>query len=369
MTRTLTSPAPYEAEDAATPVKAPGGLPWTVLRLHRWALWLWIAYVCLASGVLLWAWGPAVGELRPLAASCELGGAVQPACARGVYAALGNYQEFMDLGFFAILGAPLLVGGWAAAALTARETETGTAGLAWTQSVSPARWLTTKLALPAVAVTAGMALLLALYRLAYLEGVELFIEIRKWTPSWWNENLLTAMGVVMLPRVLCAVAVGVLLGLLLKRTLASLGTGLLLIAASTFAVTVGRHAFWPTLVRHGRERTGESPYLSHTGSEWQISTGAVTQSGEMTGEAGERAGYGCMEAGYRESHRGFDTDAFYACLKDKGYTDVWIAYHPKSHYWPLQLVESGVWLAVAALAVFLSYRLLRNRTAVGRGAA
>jgi hypothetical protein len=369
MSTTLMSPVPPEAEDAAVPVKAPGGLAWAVFRLHRWALWAWIAYVALAAGILLWAWGPAANELDSVAAACELGGRTEPSCARNVYEALETYQEFMRLGFFALFGAPFLVGAWAAAAPTAREMETGTAELAWTQSVTPARWLTAKLALPAVLVTAGITLLLALYRLAHLEGVESFTEIRHWTPSWWNEDLFTMTGTVMVPRVLCAVAVGVLLGLLLKRSLASLGTGLTLLAVSTFAVTLGRPYLWPAEIRFAKAETTGSPYVSRGGSEWQVATGAVTESGELAGDAGETAGYGCMEEGYQDDRAGFDADAFYSCLKDEGYTDVWVAFHDESHYWPLQLVESGIWLAVAALAVFLSYRLLHRRTAPRGGAA
>ncbi|MGW0603566.1 hypothetical protein [Streptomyces sp. NPDC002644] len=363
MNTTLRSPVPPEAEDAAPPVKAPGGLAWAVFRLHRWALWAWIAYVALAAGILLWAWGPAANELASLAGACDLGGRTEPACARHVYQALETYQEFMRLGFFAVFGAPFLVGAWAAAAPTAREMETGTAELAWTQSVTPARWLTAKLALPAVAATAGMTLLLGLYRFAHQEGAASFTAIRHWTPSWWNEDLFTMLGVVMVPRVLCAVAVGVLLGLLLKRSLASLGTGLALLAASTFAVTLGRAYLWPREIRFAKAETADSPYLSHNGSEWQITTGAVTESGELAGDAGETAGYACMDEGYRDDRVGFDADAFYSCLKDEGYTDIWVAFHNESDRWPLQFVESGLWLAVAVAAVVLSYRLLRRRTA------
>ncbi|WP_151774254.1 hypothetical protein [Streptomyces abyssomicinicus] len=369
MTTTTTSPAPPHAEDTAARATAPGGLTWTVFRLHRWALWMWIAYVAVGSGLLLWAWGPAANGLESVAAGCDLGGPAQPYCANGVYEALSTYQEFMRLGFFAILLAPLLVGAWAAASLTARELETGTAELAWTQSVTPARWLTAKLALPAVVATAGTALLLGLYRLAHLEGAPLFTEIRQWTPSWWNEDLFTAMGVVVLPRVLCAVAVGVLLGLLLKRTLASLGTGLVLVGGGIFAFVLGRRFLWPTEIRYGRDTPAGSPYTSTDPGEWQMSTGAVTESGELAGQSGELAGYGCMEAGYGDGGGAFDSDAYYACLEDRGFTDVWISYHPESHRWPLQLMESGIWLVVAALAVFVSYRVIRHRTAPRERAA
>ncbi|MFF4271246.1 hypothetical protein [Streptomyces sp. NPDC001536] len=37
-------------------------------------------------------------------------------------------------------------------------------------------------------------------------------------------------------------------------------------------------------------------------------------------------------------------------------------YHPASHFWPLQLVETGLTLAVAALAVGTAFWLLRRGT-------
>lgn len=37
--------------------------------------------------------------------------------------------------------------------------------------------------------------------------------------------------------------------------------------------------------------------------------------------------------------------------------------HPASHYWPLQLVETGIVLALTALACWACFALLRRRTA------
>jgi hypothetical protein len=344
----------------ATPPKAPaptgarGGLPWTVFRLHRWALWVWIAYVAVGAGLLLWAWGPVANDVRAVMDRCAT--VTTPGCDT----ALNPYNDFLTYGFFFILLAPFLVGAWAAAALTARETESGTIRLAWTQSVTPARWLTAKLVLPGAVVAAGTTLLLALYRLAYREGAGLR-EQQDVTVLWWDEGYFATLGVVVVPRVLCAVAVGVLLGLLLRRTLASLGTGLVLMLAGTATFVLERAALWPTEYRYGFSESHSFPNFGPEKDIWPLNQGAVTTSGEHA------VGFGndlsCFEAARHDRTRGFDDQAFQACLRDNGYTDVWSSYHPRSHFWPLQLVESGIWLAVAALAVCLSYRVLRRRTA------
>ncbi|BFO22727.1 hypothetical protein SHKM778_91150 [Streptomyces sp. KM77-8] len=37
-------------------------------------------------------------------------------------------------------------------------------------------------------------------------------------------------------------------------------------------------------------------------------------------------------------------------------------YHPESHYWPLQLVASGILLVIAVLVTVAAFQLLRRRT-------
>jgi hypothetical protein len=362
MTATLTPPPPApEDADAPPPARAPRGLLWTTYRLHRWALWVWIAYVALGAGLLLWAWGPAVNEMRSAVAACDIGARVAPPCATDTYMTASTYLDFMVWGLAPVFLAPVLIGGWAAAALTGREMETGTAQLAWTQSVTPARWLTAKLALPAVVVTAGVALLLALYRLAHFEGAGPFRAIRGDSLPWWQESVFTGTGVVMVPRVLCAVAVGVLLGLLLRRTLASLGTGLVLMGAGAMAAVLGRHRLWPTEIAYGSDTSSPMPHADLGSDSLRVADGVVTTSGDLVEGTGGAADWDCFDAARRQG--GFDTDGYFACIRKEGYTDVWATYHPKSHFWPLQFVESGIWLAVAALAVFLSYRALRERAA------
>ncbi|MFE5212032.1 ABC transporter permease [Streptomyces sp. NPDC056600] len=328
-------------------------------RVHRWALWVWIAYVALGAGLLLWAGGPAANALAAQLEACPPDASTMPpACVNGLNSSIEVYRGALRLGYYLVLLAPLLAGGWAAASLTAREAETGTAGLAWTQSVTPARWLTAKLALPAMAVSAGTALLLMLYRRAHSAGEGSYITLWQGSRSRWAEDVFTGTGVVMVPRMLCAVAVGVLLGLLLRRTLASLGVGVALTAFGTVWFQGKRQLLWPTEIRYGYELGDPSPRWYSADDEWPLDSGAVTASGDRVGYNGS-----CLDAVHPSEGPAGDAGDFYACLKEQGLSDVWATYHPTSHFWPLQLVESGIWLAVAALAVILSYRVLRRRTA------
>ncbi|MGW3754446.1 hypothetical protein ACWD7C_37410 [Streptomyces sp. NPDC005134] len=49
------------------------------------------------------------------------------------------------------------------------------------------------------------------------------------------------------------------------------------------------------------------------------------------------------------------------CLSDHGAVDFYAKIHPTSHYWPIQFVETGIVLALAAAAVAAAFLVLRRR--------
>lgn len=50
------------------------------------------------------------------------------------------------------------------------------------------------------------------------------------------------------------------------------------------------------------------------------------------------------------------------CFTDHGVTGYYLDYHPASHFWPLQLIGTGIVLTVAAAAVGTAFWLLRRGT-------
>ncbi|MER5949752.1 hypothetical protein ABT127_27235 [Streptomyces sp. NPDC001904] len=301
------------------------GLTWTVLRLHRGTLWLWTAYVVLLAGVLLWAWGPGASGL-------DITGVCDPAVAnecvaKGATAGTFHYAlSFVDL-FLSLL--PPAVAVFAGGALIGSELESGTAQLAWTQSVSPARWLTTKLALPALALVTGTALLVVLRRQVSVAAPGLH-------QSQWYSGGFEVQGPVAVALPLLGLACGALMALIRRRSLAGAGLGLVLTLALTTAAGVLRPYLWPTVTRVGTVAQG---YLKFTGE--VTSEGAVTTSGAHIADPL------CV------------TDR--ACIADHHITGFYREGHPPSHFWPLQLVETGLLLAVTALIVSVTYGILRRR--------
>lgn len=309
---------------AMTPAR---GLVRAVLRVHQSALWFWGLFVGLAAGGLLWAAGPGVD-----AAWAEY---VAGDCAKADYCEVGTANNLYDLALTFATGvlavAPVLIGAWAGGALIARELESGTARLAWTQSVTPTRWLAAKLAVPAAVIASGTILLTLLHRLLWWSDEELRHGLG--SRDWFQSETFAANGTVATAYALLALALGAVAGLLLRRSLPALAAGLLGTAVLAATLQSNRHLLWPveTLV----SRTAEPDWTGE-----MVDRGFITSTGERVSDVG------C-------------TDAFCDRPDAVGY---YADFHPSSHFWPLQLVETGIVLAVTALLVLAAFGLLRRRT-------
>ncbi|MCG7210311.1 hypothetical protein [Streptomyces arenae] len=284
---------------AASPA-AGRGLPRTVLRLHRPALLAWALFVAGTCGWLVWLTEVAAKDPDMRGLACV------GTCDR--FYVLVDYPTQMNWAGILIGYAFVGVAAFAGGALIGRELESGTAQLAWTQGITPVRWLAAKLALPAVALTVGSAVLVLVFRWAFAAHPDLL-----WTQHWDSVYVFAARGPLTAAYALCALAVGTLTALLLGRTLAALGVAAGAMWLLNAVLTYYRPYLWPAL-----RRTGARP-VGLPEDSWKLTEG-------------------------RNAHGYFAT------------------YHPPAHYWPLHLTETAIVLAVAALATLLSFRLLKHRT-------
>jgi hypothetical protein len=201
-----------------------------VLRLHRPALVVWGAFLLLAVGALLW--------VHLFRAPAER----HPVDQCFVLTDVNNVMNFLGevLSYTSIA-----VAAWAGAALVGRELENGTARLAWTQSVTPARWLTAKLTAAALPLTAGTTLLGLLFAWVWTGDQDVLVT------NWSWDRVLVPAGPLSVALVLFALAVGTLAGVALGRALPALAVA----AAVTYAaryffgrkwdnIWPDRH-FWP----------------------------------------------------------------------------------------------------------------------------
>ncbi|MFG2312818.1 hypothetical protein ACGFS9_29720 [Streptomyces sp. NPDC048566] len=337
----MTTPAPPRSAAPAPPrrraPRGPSGLTWTVLRLHRTALLVWGA--ALLTGVAALAWMLVLGpEARAALLSCGPPGGARPDCpALSTGTAEGTYRTGTELIGTAVTYLAVPVAAWAGGALVGRELEDGTAGLAWTQSVGPARWLAAKLAVPAAALAAGTTVLVLLaVRVRRGGGPSL-------AGAWYAPDVYGSTGPVAVASVLAGLALGALAALVARRALPAAAAAALTVLALTSALRALRPRLWPARTVTGQAALALPPDVLEVGH------GVVTVGGRrIDGDPP------CLGRGTAAQVRD--------CAEHFGLSGFRAGYHPRSHFLPLQLVESGVLLAVTALATAAAFALLRRRT-------
>ncbi|MBP5862866.1 ABC transporter permease [Streptomyces scabiei] len=310
-------------------VTARGGMTWTVGRVHRPALLVWATYVLAMAGWMLWLRFVALDDVRRESAMCARhGGCVDIESAMSYSTSMSTIGTLVSYLCFGVAA-------WAGASLTGIELERGTAQLAWTQSVTPVRWLTVKLAVPAVALTAGTTVLVLLYRWTWPSNRDLRGD------EWYYTDPFVNRGPALLAYALCALAVGALAGLALRRALPALTVALGFMVAFRTWFDARYDELWPSTTLTGTAASR----LPMTAD--QLELGSITASGARVEDLT------CFDA---------DADIDYTrCMSGKGFTDLYAEVHPASHFWPLHLVATGIVLAVAVLATAAAFWLLRRR--------
>ncbi|WP_436738056.1 ABC transporter [Streptomyces sp. BBFR102] len=343
MTTTLAPDRRTEAPGPASARTPRTALPRAALRLHRKALVVGAALVgvftLLLLGSLLWRslYSPAQAAACGTGAGCP--GLHSYGTAHSVFWSLLNQSQNV------LLLVPLVIAAYAAGPLTARERELGTHHLLWTQSAaSPTRWLRSTLALASVAVAVAGVLLVMVYRtaLAPVAGA--------WGVGGWVPGGYAASGPVLVAYCLLGLAVGVCAGTLIGRALPAIfagvvGTGLLM----GVGVAV-RPWLWPA-------STLTVPFTRDR-SAWPASGADWPEDAEIRGQ--------WLVTGNGDR---IDLESCYAtpggiagCGSRSGAENWLVEFHPFSHRLPVMLVETGLVLLLAALAVGAAFLVLRRRT-------
>ena len=332
-----TVPPRVEPPSGAPAPSRPGrryGLYRLVLRQNRLLGWSGLALLALLAGWTVREHHTTSAAGRALAqASCPGGvnvnvHAATDACLNALQRssdATGSAQHLQ----LALLAVPLLIGVFVGAPLLGQEFEHGTHRLMWTQSVSRHRWLTAKLAVPAAGVLLLGALLSVLGAWLCTGGRS---ALMPWTWNRFDALVYNTVGPVPVAAALLALALGVLAGALLRRTVPAMAATAVVYAAVAAGLDWLRRYLQPvhTLVHFGGYNLPPDS--------WLLKDGVVMPDGRRLTYAQ------CGPPGCGSGHTTFEQ------------------YHTAAQFWPMQWAETGLMLLVAAVAVAASYRLLRRDT-------
>ncbi|MEV7182947.1 ABC transporter permease subunit [Kitasatospora sp. NPDC093102] len=242
---------------------------------------------------------------------------------------------------------PVLVGLFFGAPLVAREVENGTHRLVWTQGISRRHWALAKFGL-----VGGASVLLAV---TYALGV-----------AWWLGPLVASglgrlgylsfdvQGVAPIAYTLFAVALGVYTGTAARKVLPAMGISLASFAAVRILVeTVARPSFLPAKTMTYAAESGLLP--NRYAGDWVYDQVVRNGSGEVVLHDGQigcppPGGPGAADCARNMAEHGFGAGPYTNALE----------YQPADRFWTFQAIESGLFLALTALLVFLAVRRIRR---------
>ncbi|MFE6741610.1 ABC transporter permease [Streptomyces tubercidicus] len=314
------------------------GLVWLVSRQHR------LFFGLLLAGVVGGAVWCAVlrGRAGGFIASHHIEGcsmiSLVPRCdgtQEAVTEFRGTYGQPLQLAEMGLMLLPVLIGVFLAAPLIAREMEAGTHKLVLSQSVGPLRWLAAKAAVPALVVLAATTGLSVVFAWMWaVVGDEV-------SGAYWYSTLdFAALGPVPVAYSLLALAVGVLAGLLLRRTVLTMGVTL----GAMVVLQVGLKLLRPYLMPVVSTEFGPKEPAQLPDNAWGVGQGYHTRSGAHLPDTV------CQSAGNYEG-----------CLRSHEVVGQYMDSHPASHHWPLAWIESGIVLALTAVLTVIAFRVMRRR--------
>jgi len=334
-----------------------------------------------AVAVALAVTGPHLVDVyRAGLAACRAQGTTGSNCSNPVAGADRGLQVAV---LAVVLVAPALVGMFWGAPLVARELESGTYRLAWTQSVTRRRWMLGKLGVVALGAMAGAGLLSLM-------------------ATWWSSPVVTAaqnrfspgqfglLDLVPVGYAAFAFSLGAATGVLFRRTLPAMAVTLAGFVAARLAVTYWLRPHFMAPVREvlplqdagiglvvgpgGPTVVGQAPPLPNA---WVVSTTVQDAAGRAPtaadlrhacpdlpgiGTAGPPAGPGVGHVSAAVPVPGGLKAPLQQCVATLGarFHDVAL-YQPADRYWPFQWFETLTFVAAAVLLAGAAVWWVRHR--------
>ncbi|ADB34879.1 hypothetical protein Kfla_5875 [Kribbella flavida DSM 17836] len=282
--------------------------------------------------------------------------------------------------------APPVIGAFWGAPLIARELEAGTHRLVWNQSITRTRWLVTKLAvtgLGAIAVTGLLSLAVSWWADPIDDAVNSGQAAGPFNVPRLLPPVFGARGVVPIGYAAFAFALGVAVGLLVRRSVVAI--------ALTLAGVIALQILSPILIRPHLMTPAETTVvvtaenmrgLQLSGPEdnatvvrveaklpgegnWKLSEQTVNAAGQAQKTLPSyvaECGPPPPDATPEQTRTRKPLSECFQRLADDGYRQQ-ISYHPADRFWALQWREAGLFLTLGLLLTgFCFWRIRRDLT-------
>lgn len=272
---------------------------------------------------------------------------------------------------------PALLGAFWGAPLMSRELESGTYRLAWTQGVTRSRWIVTKVGVGLGAAALAGAVTSALY--TWWSGPINTINASRFQTLFFDTRFLTPVGYCVF-----AYGVGVLAGVLWRRTVPAMASALVLFTVVRIAfdgnlrprlispvakvVSVAKAGLGISVGPGGPVVAGG---LANIPNAWVYSSTLVAHKG--VGSLSSFVATHCAgllkrlptHVNHRSSRVtivGPARKAVRACVKAVGeHFSVLVRYQPAGRFWAFQWYETSIYVVAGIALAALSYWWLRHR--------
>jgi hypothetical protein len=320
-------------------------MTWMMWRQHRAeALALGVLVATVAAILLLL--GQGMHSLFPQGvAQCLTPPPLPQSCRFGVSRLQQDYGYTTPL-LILLNFLPAAIGGFLGAPMLARELESGTWQLAWTQSTPRMRWLAFKivvLAVLSIALTAALSAAVGWFRqpLDVLGGFDI--------------TGFDLTGIVPMAYGLFAFALGAAAGTLLRRSLPAMGAAVAAFVAVRVAVAGWLRPHFLTPIERVEAITPGSGHVPDgTGSVRDM----ILDQGYMDASGKHITGLAAVILEGKAGEHGADPSVY---LHEHGIRH-WVVYQPVSRFWTFQLIETGIFVGLAAVLLTLVVWRVRRRS-------
>ncbi|MGH3880729.1 MAG: transporter [Actinophytocola sp.] len=279
-------------------------------------------------------------------------------------------------GVLAMFALPAIVGIFWGVPTVARELEAGTHSLVWNQTVSRRRWLATKLGIGMLAAMAAAGLLSlavgwwaspidAAASAAAADGGDFLSRI--------EPTVFAVRGIAPVGYAAFAFVLGVAAGIVLRRTLTAMAVTLVAFVAVQVAVPfLVRPYFLPATeetvaiteesirsINADGAGTAEALTVESPTGVWMLANETVDADGVAVRPLPDAVQDCAPEPGSGPPPKPGGMIACFAQLNDLGYQQH-LSYQPGSRFWPLQWLETAMFLALSALLGWFCLRRVRR---------